>query len=355
MYKELKVVHVVKNFGPVGGMERYVWELVHELAKAKINITVLCETQHAQPETNIKVIEIGKTFKKPTWLSMLFFSKKVKSYITNHPAAFAQTIIHSHMRISIHHVTTFHSSVFKCRKRRLFDFLSPRIHAWLYLEKMELCGSKVQAVLPNSSYIAEMLKKNYPCCVDKIGFTAFPGVAEHFYTIPREADGKTVGFIGREWKRKGLEMVCDIIKPMLAELPELKLLVAGPAKEEIEHLFSDWPAKSYRLLGWKKTEEVIGQVDVLIHPAKSEPFGMVVAEANAAGVPCLISTHCGIGELLTTEMGRTLPLSNKQQWRDELKILLQHQQDIKQIQHLSWAALAKKHISLYSSIVAKIV
>ncbi len=354
MHEKLKVVQVVKNFGPVGGMERYVWELVHALANEAVEITVLCETVHAQAAANIQVIEIGKTLKKPGWLSTLLFARKVAAYIHKNHAVYAKSIIHSHIRTSVHHVTTFHSAVFKHRKKKFLDILSPRIYAWLYLEKMELCGSQVQAVLPNSNYIAYQLKQNYPCCIHKIAFTALPCVGEQFYSIPRLSNGKTIGFIGREWKRKGLELACEIVKTMLSDMPELKLIVAGPPKQEIAHLFTDWQPENYVLLGWVDSEIVIGQIDVLLHPAQSEPFGMVIAEANAAGVPCLISEHCGIADMFTAAMGAKLPLQNKARWIIELKRILQQKMHIQKIENLSWKSLAKKQLALYSDIAQNI-
>ena len=39
----LEVAHVVRRYGPVGGMERYVWELTHALSKLGVNVTVVCE------------------------------------------------------------------------------------------------------------------------------------------------------------------------------------------------------------------------------------------------------------------------------------------------------------------------
>ena len=39
----MKILHVVRRYGPVGGMERYVWELTHELRKLGHEVEVLCE------------------------------------------------------------------------------------------------------------------------------------------------------------------------------------------------------------------------------------------------------------------------------------------------------------------------
>ncbi|MGB0957561.1 MAG: glycosyltransferase, partial [Litorivicinus sp.] len=107
----LKVVHVVKRFGPVGGMERYVWELVHALASQGVTVKVICEKLYRQPEDNdrIEVIELGETRPKPRWISMLRFSRRVTKACQHH--GFSRDngwIVHSHERTAVHQVTTFH-------------------------------------------------------------------------------------------------------------------------------------------------------------------------------------------------------------------------------------------------------
>lgn len=45
---KLQLLHVVRRYGPVGGMERYVWELTLQLQQLGQDITVICERCHAK-------------------------------------------------------------------------------------------------------------------------------------------------------------------------------------------------------------------------------------------------------------------------------------------------------------------
>lgn len=40
--RKLELLHVVRRYGPVGGMERYVWELTIELQRLGHEVTVVC-------------------------------------------------------------------------------------------------------------------------------------------------------------------------------------------------------------------------------------------------------------------------------------------------------------------------
>ncbi len=346
-------IQIVRRYGPVGGMERYVWELSHALAKRGKPVRILCEKAHQfpAPETGIEVIELGEAPPKPRWLSMLRFSSNVSRWCRENDCQ--HWVIHSHERTAVHDVTTFHGPPFAERKKRLLDFLSPRIHTWLSLEKRELCGQQTQAVLPNSDLIALSLSKHYPCCVPNLGKPAYPGVNDHFYSIQRNSNAYTIGFIGKEWKRKGLPFACKIVRKLRETHPEVSFVVAGPAPNEIEHLFSDWPEQSFRLLGWAKTEDVVTQSELILHPAKAEPFGMVIAEANAAGARCLISDLCGIANMITPEMGNVLSLeSNIDQWCAAATSLLGKKGEIPKLQ-LRWQGLAEQHSALYQSIFSR--
>ncbi len=51
------------------------------------------------------------------------------------------------------------------------------------------------------------------------------------------------------------------------------------------------------------------ELDLLIHPANNEPYGMVVAEAMAAGVPVIVSDQCGVASDVSTSCGTVLALA----------------------------------------------
>jgi len=76
---------------------------------------------------------------------------------------------------------------------------------------------------------------------------------------------------------------------------------------------------------------------------------MVIAEANAAHIPVLISDQCGIAELINDESGSVLSLSERQQWQKSLLTLLKIDK-VKSI-NLTWYSLANQHIKLYQDIL----
>ena len=350
-------VHIVRRYSTKGGMEKYVWELTHALAELGEQVTVVCEQQEeplalsGQCKGTITVKTLGVIKPKPRWRSMKKFSAAVSDYFAQHPHH--GEVIHSHERTAVHHVTTIHGPSILTRKRRFLDVLSRRLRTWEFFERRELLGDQVLCVLPNSQPIADQLLTYYPEVKERLGEPALPGVSEEFFQLrcnkpPRQKSNVLrCVFIGREWKRKGLDILADALAP-LAQNQTLHLTVAGPECNDIAALFKQWPSDSYTLKGWAEPLALLADADVLLHPARNEPFGMAIAEANAAGCRVLISEYCGISPLIKPEMGVVLSLEIDS-WKEAVAAeYLGH--PTPPALDLTWSELAKQHCTLYSQL-----
>jgi UDP-glucose:(heptosyl)LPS alpha-1,3-glucosyltransferase len=342
-------------------MESYVLQLAKALIGLGHKVTILCERNECKDAELVgdlakaNIIVLGNAFHKPRWLAQWGFSRRVSAYLAANPYD-KNVTIHSHERTAVHDVTTFHGPPFLCRKQRLLDCLSPRIHMWSFLERRELLAPQVQAILPNSPMIAAQLLDLYPDAAERIKAPAYPGVTPEFSMIQREQDGRTViGFLGKEWRRKGLDIACLIMESLRELLPNVHFLVAGCDPEEIKTLFAGWPTESYTLAGWlDKPEAFLGKIDLLIHPARSEPFGMVIAEANAAGIPVVVSEHCGVAVLVGEHQGEVCRLDLQEPelgpWVAACYQWLVRDEAVQRLS-LSWDGLAQQHIALYKQLM----
>lgn len=303
----MKIIHIVRRYGPVGGMERYVWETILELAKLGHEIQVLCETCVAEKPEGITVHELGKMRYRPRWLYYWRFGRRVEKWLRAHPHP--GWIIHSHERVGVHDVTTFHGPPFaSVRDKPWWKKISLRVAMQLYMERRELRVAR--SIVPNSGIIARQLAHYYPEYAGKITQPIVPGVLPGVMRTPRvvPADGGIIGFVGREWQRKGLPLAVEIAAQLRRVRPNLELWVVGPNEHEVRHLFAGWQG-GYRLLGWRTDNAHFQDIDVLLHPAKAEPYGMVISEAMAARVPVVVSDACGAAEQVNDEAGKVVPLS----------------------------------------------
>lgn len=351
---KFEIVQIVRNWGPVGGMEAYVWNLTKELAQKKYVVTVICEKSHSTDTSpNIRVIEIGQLKQKPRWLMYLRFANRVEKVIKSLRTE-TNLIVHSHERSVSHDITTFHSMPFASIKEKpWWKLVSTRVWAYLKMEKRELGGYKDQsvAVIPVSDVIAEALCKFYPYIKTNIETPITPGVTSMPIRQHKLApeNGGVVGFIGKEWKRKGLPLFVNIVRQLKIKRPNLKAFVLGPEKREIEDLCKELN-ETIILKGWQPSGNLYQELDLLIHPASSEAYGMVIAEAMSCGVPVVVSDACGAAIDVSKDCGSVLPLnSNLKNWVNESEMWLNKTKDIPNYER-PWSRVAEEYLSQYLKI-----
>ena len=347
----MHILQVVRRFGPVGGMERYVWEVTRELAAMGHHVQVLCEKDlSSEMLPNIEVHALGAIRPKPRWLSHVWFSNRVHDWIEQHRQT--DTIIHSHERLHDHHITTFHGPPFaQICDQPIWKRLSLRAAMNLWLEQRELLAPQVQCIVPNSIRIAEQLKTYYPATASRLSAPVVPGVSPCPKRPPREipADAGVIGFVGKEWKRKGLAMTIDIVAKLSETRPNLKLIVAGPAKESIRPLFAA-ATFNCELLGETDARALYQQFDLLLHPAEKEPFGMVITEALSAGVPVVISDVCGAITEVDESNGDVLSLNDPiEKWAEAIDSRLKRGTIVIQYER-SWREVATEYEHIYKQI-----
>lgn len=341
----MQIIHIVRRYGPVGGMERYVWETTLKLRDLNHDVIVICQVCLGEMPAGITVHQLGSTMKRPRWLSSLRFSVAVKSWLAKNPHSNAT--IHSHERLSIHHITTFHSPPFaNVLSKHWWHLLSLRIWVQLYLERRELAVARV--IVPNSVTIKQQLAYYYPLLAHKLTEPIVPGVTaltqRTFRIVP--SNGGVIGFIGQEWKRKNLLFAITIIEKLRLTRPNLQFIVLGPEINNIKALFTNWN-DGYLLAGWSN-KEYLSKFDVLLHPAVAEPYGMVISEAMAACLPVVISDVCGAAPQVVEKAGAVLPLNASiDDWCQALNEQLDRATPPPRFER-SWQTVAEEYIKIYN-------
>ena len=351
------IIQIVRNWGPVGGMESYVWHLSHALAQNNYRVTIVCEKSHAMTvASNMEVIETGLLPPKPRWILYWRFANKVETVVQSILSR-SQCIVHSHERSISHDLTTFHSMPFAgIKDKSIWRRLSIRVWAYLRMEARELGAPPNPAVciVPVSAVIAKAISQHYPSVVNQITAPISPGVMA-MPTRPQRIvpeDGGTIGFIGKEWSRKGFALFLDITKQLQMQRPNVRVLVLGPEEVEVAHLCQDYPVE-IEFLGWQPSAQFFQELDLLIHPALSEAYGMAIAEAMACKVPVLVSDACGAAVDVSAKHGTVLSLHDSIiQWAQAGDALLRNTQSMTGYLR-PWAQVAAEYETQYQRISFK--
>ncbi|MDA1047574.1 MAG: glycosyltransferase family 4 protein [Verrucomicrobia bacterium] len=343
----MEVLKVVKRYGLCGGMEEYAYRLSGEIFARGIPVTILCERVVTPPiHSGIKVVEVSESLKKPRWLSHILFSRKICDWKRINPSE--SRIIHSHERIDCHHLTTIHSTLFNFPRKGLPGF---RKYMNEYLERRELLAPSLRQIVPVSRIIEEQIKSKYPKASSFVSPPISPGVLEiKSSPKPFDPESPVVGFMGKEWRRKGLPKVIQIWRKLRKDLPQAKLCLAGfPSGESLG--LSTEEREHARILGWiERKKEFFGQIDLLLHPARIEAYGMVVAEAMALRIPVICSIQCGASNDVTNDHGKVLDYNAADsEWADCVSSILLAKRPEKPFQR-SWETVSLEYQNIYQEL-----
>jgi glycosyltransferase involved in cell wall biosynthesis len=122
-------------------------------------------------------------------------------------------------------------------------------------------------------------------------------------TSPRALEHPAVGLVGRLVSWKGHETLIRAIPGILAEVPAARFYFIGDdpsgdgsTRERLERLAADLGCgAALEMLGWvDDPRPLLAQLQVSLVPSTSpEPFGLVILESMALGVPVVASRHGG--------------------------------------------------------------
>jgi glycosyltransferase involved in cell wall biosynthesis len=144
--------------------------------------------------------------------------------------------------------------------------------------------------------------------------------------ISRVGGVPTVLFIGREFERKGGDVLLQAFAKVRARIPEARLVVIGPRALTIQEpgvtnlglLRKDDPRD------WGRLIEAYRSADVFCFPTRYEPFGIVILEAMLFGLPCVATRTGAIPEMVRDgETGYLVPPDNVEALTERLLRLLE--------------------------------
>ena len=186
---------------------------------------------------------------------------------------------------------------------------------------------------------------------------------------PLRNNPKTVLYVGRFSKEKGIEMIPEIAEKVLKKDKRYKFIVAA-AMTDLEEL--KWVAEKFNEYGkeypgrfiWYKeplNEEKIAALhresSVYIQPSLYETFGMCVLEAMATGKGIVITNVGGMPELIG-KTGLVSKPNAKEFSRKVLKLLEDNQLRkkygklcIEKAKQYDWKKIAKQTLNLYQEVI----
>jgi L-malate glycosyltransferase len=146
------------------------------------------------------------------------------------------------------------------------------------------------------------------------------------------AGRKRVGMVGHLAPIKGQEEFLRAAAIICRARDDVDFIIAGEDKSRdgenrasIEKLIRDLGLSGrVQLTGWiDDVADLLAKLDLFVSPARSEPFGLSIVEAMAAGVPVIATASEGACEIIESgESGRLVPIGEVEALAEAISELL---------------------------------
>jgi len=118
------------------------------------------------------------------------------------------------------------------------------------------------------------------------------GYLESHYSIK---EGLKLLYVGRISREKNLELLGQVFKSLCQRHPHLHLIVVGdgPYLKSMQQEMAGTPCVFTGYLGGEDLATVFASCDLFVFPSTTDTFGNVVLEAQASGIPVIVSDSGG--------------------------------------------------------------
>jgi glycosyltransferase involved in cell wall biosynthesis len=148
-------------------------------------------------------------------------------------------------------------------------------------------------------------------------------------------------YTGRISKEKNLDLICEafVADPFLQEHAALALIGDGPYRETIAARYSHPAIIFPGFLKGKPLARAYASADCFVFPSTTDTYGNSVLEAQASGLPALVSDEGGPKEIIVPDKtGFVLPGHDRDAWRAAMRKLAEQPE----LKH-QMAAAARAH------------
>ena len=137
----------------------------------------------------------------------------------------------------------------------------------------------------------------------------------------------TLLYVGRISKEKNLPLLVEVFKTLVSGHADLHLVVVGdgPWRSEMEQALKGMPCTFTGYLKGNDLPTVYASSDLFVFPSNTDTFGNVVLEAQASGIPVIVSTQGGPHENVEPgQTGLVVTENSVQAWVEAIEMLLEN-------------------------------
>ncbi len=308
----------------IGGGERHVIDLSNALARRGHEVFAALEPSSPVSE---KLIDISRA-------NIVQFPMRNALNIST-AAKLARFVRQHEIEIVHAHIARDYPLAAVIADRRSARLVLTR-HVLFPLNRVHrLTRRRVKSVIAVSRAVAESVRARHIFRGDQL-IVIHNGIdVDHFLRnrTPRVAQHQMrVGMVGHLAPIKGQEDFIRAAAIVCAQRHKVDFIIAGEDKstsgddrKALESLIGELGlTQRVHLVGWvEDVAELLATLDVFVSPSRSEPFGLSIVEAMAAGVPVIATSSEGAREIIDADStGLMVPIADVKTLADAISSLL---------------------------------
>ena len=322
--RPLRVLHVLGSLNR-GGVETWLMNVLRHLDPRRVRFDFV--THHDNPgayEEEAKALD-ARVYRCTGYRRPLRYARQLRgviaeggpydavhSHVHDYSGAVLRTAASAGVPVRIAHSHNDTSGLRASPARRAYQWLMRR---WIarYATRHVACSRVAGEALFGPAWLTDPRALNLPYGIDLSRFTDRPGRAELAAAFGLPPCAKVVGHVGRFDPQKNHRRLVDMAAVVLKEDPAARLVLVGdgPLRPDIERRAEALGVRGQIVFAGLRGDvpAVMGAVfDVFLFPSLYEGLGLVVVEAQAAGVPVVMSDGVPAEAVRMPDRVTTLPL-----------------------------------------------
>ncbi|MES2062133.1 MAG: glycosyltransferase family 4 protein [Bacteroidota bacterium] len=174
-------------------------------------------------------------------------------------------------------------------------FVSPKSKKE-YMEKERAAYESATYLFSWSNIVAQSLQTDYGIDRKNIIITGAGGNVQDTFTHEKKFGSKIILFNGSDFHRKGGDILIEAFKKVHAIDSSIKLYIIGVNKGiDAENVLYKGNADREEL------KKLFAECDIVVAPARCDPFPGFIIEAMQFGIPCIVSSNDGMPEIVDNQ------------------------------------------------------
>jgi glycosyltransferase involved in cell wall biosynthesis len=336
----LRVLHVVGAMDR-GGLETWLMHVLRGARQERMQldfVTQLSRSGAYEPEI---LARRARIFRCPSVARPWRYVRELLQVLREHGP---YDVVHSHVhhfsglvlavarwagvpcRVAHSHNDTSRVDAASPWRRRLYLWAaraSIRLHATAGLA----CAPGAARALFGEAWEGDARWQVLPCALDFSAFAQPPDRSSVRAELGLPPDAFVLGHVGRFAEQKNHALLLEVAARVLEQVPRARLLLVGegPLRPMIEARSRSGALAGRVVLAGARADVarlMLGAMDVFVFPSHYEGLPLALVEAQAAGLPCVVSSAVGDEAVLVPELvTRLAPERGAGAWAERLVAL----------------------------------